>query len=186
MAAAVHRRRPGPPLPATTPRSRISARWVTSTELGPDAELLPRGPPATRMSATVLLLVLYAAGLVAAGAVVSRRVKGSADFFVAGRALPPRLVFVNLLAANIGAGSTVGATGLAYRYGASAWWWSGSAAIGCVVLGLVVAPRMHRLAATHGFFTVGDFLEWRYDRSVRGLVSLILCLGTLSILAGQL
>jgi len=96
------------------------------------------------------------------------------------------MVFVTMLAANIGAGSTVGATGLGYRHGLSAWWWSGSAAIGCLVLGLVVAPRMHRLAGAHGFFTVGDFLEWRFDRSVRVLVGAVLWLGTLSLLAGQL
>ena len=58
------------------------------------------------------------------------------------------MVFTTMLAANIGAGSTVGAAGLAYRQGLSAWWWSGSAAIGCLVMGLVVAPRLHR--AGHG------------------------------------
>ena len=45
---------------------------------------------------------------------------------------------------------------------------------------------MHRLASEHGFFTVGDFLEWRFDRSVRVLISGVLWLGTLALLAGQL
>jgi len=138
------------------------------------------------VSATVGLLLAYAALMVAAGAWVARRVRRSGDFFVASRSLPVGAVFATLLAANIGAGSTVGATGLGYRHGLSAWWWSGSAALGCVVLGLAVAPRLHALARQHGFFTVGDFLEWRFDRSVRVLVSAILWLGTLSLLAGQL
>lgn len=124
--------------------------------------------------------------LVAAGLWVSRRVRDSADFFVAGRRLGAGPVFVTLLAANIGAGSTVGAAGQGYLHGLSAWWWSGSAAIGCVLLGLVVAPRVHALAARHGFLTVGDFLERRFDRSVRVLVATLLALGSLSILAGQL
>jgi SSS family solute:Na+ symporter len=123
---------------------------------------------------------------VAAGAYVSRRVRRAGDFFVAGRSLPGGLVLVTLLAANIGAGSTVGATGLAYQHGLSAWWWSGSAAIGCLFLGLFVAPRIHRIAAERGLLTVGDFLETRFDRSVRVLVAAILWLGTLAILAGQL
>ena len=138
------------------------------------------------MTATHVLLLVYAALMVGAGLLVARRVKGSGDFFVASRSLPGSLVFVTLLAANIGAGSTVGATGLGYRHGLSAWWWSGSAAIGCLVLGLLVAPRMHRLAGEHGFFTVGDFLEWRFDRSVRILISAVLWVGTLALLAGQL
>ncbi len=132
------------------------------------------------------LLLLYSTALVLAGLWITRRVKTSGDFFVAGRALPGSMVFVTLLAANIGAGSTVGATGLGYRYGLSAWWWSGSAALGCVLLGLVVAPRLHRLAREHGFLTVGDFLEHRYDKTVRGMIAGVLWLGTLSILAGQL
>jgi solute:Na+ symporter, SSS family len=138
------------------------------------------------VTATLVLLLVYAALMVAAGLLVARRVKAPSDFFVAARSLPGSLVFVTMLAANIGAGSTVGATGLGYRHGLSAWWWSGSAAIGCLVLGLLVAPRMHRLASAHGFFTVGDFLEWRFDRSVRVLVGSVLWLGTLSLLAGQL
>jgi SSS family solute:Na+ symporter len=138
------------------------------------------------VSATVGLLLAYAGLMVAAGVWVARRVRRSGDFFVASRALPVGAVFATLLAANIGAGSTVGATGLGYRHGLSAWWWSGSAALGCLVLGLVVAPRLYGLAREHGFFTVGDFLEWRFDRSVRVLVSAILWLGTLSLLAGQL
>jgi SSS family solute:Na+ symporter len=137
------------------------------------------------VSLTLGLLLLYAAGLVAAGMLVARRVRTSGDFFVAGRRLPGSLIFVTLLAANIGAGSTVGATGLGYRFGLSAWWWSGSAALRCLVLGFV-APRIHRLASQHGFLTVGDFLEWRYDRATRGLIGLLLWFGTLLILAGQI
>jgi SSS family solute:Na+ symporter len=135
---------------------------------------------------TVLLLLVYAFALVAAGTWASRRVTSSSQFFVAGRSLSAGLVFSTLLAANIGAGSTVGATGLAYRHGLSAWWWSGSAALGCLVLGLVVAPRLYGLAATHGFLTVGDFLEWRFDRTVRVLIAAVLWIGTLALLAGQL
>lgn len=138
------------------------------------------------MSLTLALLLGYGAAMVAAGTWSARRVSRSSQFFVAGRSLSAGMVFSTLLAANIGAGSTVGATGLAYRHGLSAWWWSGSAAIGCLILGLVVAPRFHRLAAEHGFLTVGDFLEWRFDRSVRVLIAAVLWLGTLTLLAGQL
>jgi solute:Na+ symporter, SSS family len=138
------------------------------------------------VTATHVLLLVYAVLLVGAGLLVGRRVKAPGDFFVASRSLPASMVFVTMLAANIGAGSTVGATGLGYRYGLSAWWWSGSAAIGCAVLGFLVAPRLHRLAVEHGFFTVGDFLEWRFDGSVRVLIAGVLWLGTLALLAGQL
>ena len=67
------------------------------------------------------LLIAYAAAQVALGLWIGRRVRGAGDFFVAGRALGPGLLATTLLAANIGAGSTVGAAGLGYRDGLAAW-----------------------------------------------------------------
>lgn len=134
----------------------------------------------------LLILIAYAALMIVMGAVVSRRVRASSDFFVAGRGLGAGLIFSTLLAANIGAGSTVGAAGLGYRDGFSAWWWVGSAGIGSVILALTVGPKIWRLAKEHNLYTVGDYLELRYDRRVRGLMALLLWLASLTILAGQL
>ncbi len=135
---------------------------------------------------TLILLLAYSALLVGLGLWIGRRVRTSGDFFVAGRRLGPGLLFATMLAANIGAGSTVGAAGLGYRDGLSAWWWVGSAAIGSVVLAAWIGPRIRRLAAEHDLRTVGDYLELRYGRSVRGTVAALLWVGTLAILAGQL
>ena len=117
---------------------------------------------------------------------VGRRVHRSSEFFVAGRRLGPWLLFATMLTANIGTGSTVGAAGLGYRDGLSAWWWVGSAGLGSVVLAFWVGPLIRRLAAQHSFHTVGDFLEHRYGRSVRAVIALLLWIGTPAILAGQL
>lgn len=132
------------------------------------------------------LLIGYSAGLVALGLWIGRRVGDSATFFVAGRDLGPLLVFATILAANIGAGSTVGAAGLGYRDGLSAWWWVGSAGLGTLALAYWVGPRIWRIAREHDLYTVGDYLELRYGSSVRAIVAVILWLGTLAILAGQL
>ncbi len=132
------------------------------------------------------LLVLYSAAQIALGLYIGRRVRGAADFFVAGRRLNAPLLFGTLVAANIGAGSTVAAAGLGYRDGLSAWWWVGSAAMGSVVLGIWVGPAIRRLAAAHDLRTLGDFLEWRYDWRVRLAITVLLWIGTLAILAGQL
>src|SRR6185436_1974576 len=105
---------------------------------------------------------------------MGRKVKSTGDFFVAGRRLGPGLLFATLVAANIGAGSTVGATGLAYRDGLAAWWWVGSAGIGSLFLAFFVGPRIRRLAAEHDLHTVGDFLEFRYGGAVRGMVAALL------------
>src|SRR6185436_9656930 len=115
-----------------------------------------------------------AAVMIFFGAYLSRRVNQSSDFFVAGRSLNAGLIFSTLLAANIGAGSTVGATGLGYRDGLSAWWWVGSAGIGSLILAFTVGPKIWRVARERNLYTVGDYLEFRYDRRVRGLVAVLL------------
>jgi SSS family solute:Na+ symporter len=116
----------------------------------------------------------------------ARLVHGSGDFFVAGRKLGPGLIFTTMIAANIGAGSTVGAAGLAYRDGLSAWWWVGSAGLGSLVFAFCVAPRLWRVATDHNFYTTGDYLEYRYGTAVRCVAAVLVALGTLALLAGQL
>lgn len=134
----------------------------------------------------LLIILCYSAVQVAVGLWIARRVRGTGDFFVAGRRLGPGLLFATLLAPNIGVGSTVGAAGLGYQNGLAASWWVGSAGIGSVVLALWVGPRIWRVAAAHDLRTVGDFLEWRYDARVRAVIAVLLWIGTIAILAGQL
>lgn len=137
------------------------------------------------MTLSFALLIAYAALFIVLGVWIGRRAK-TADFFVGGRGFGPGLIFSTFLAANIGASSTVGATSLGFAEGLSAWWWNGSAGIGSLILAFSVGPRMWREATAHGDLTVGDFLERRYGRAVRGMVALLIWLGTLAILAAQL
>jgi solute:Na+ symporter, SSS family len=132
------------------------------------------------------ILIVYSVGIVGLGLWTARFVRNSGDFFVAGRRLGPGLVFTTMIAANIGAGSTVGAASLGFRDGISAWWWVGSAGLGSIVFATWVAPRLWRLASTHNFYTTGDYLEFRYGASVRGIATVLVGLGSLALLAGQL
>src|SRR5262249_2659267 len=88
----------------------------------------------SRAVSYLLIIVVYSAAQIALGVRVAGRVKGSSDFFVAGRSLGPGMLAATMIAANIGGGSTIGAAGAGYRDGISAWWWVGSAGIGSIVL----------------------------------------------------
>src|SRR5215467_10148281 len=138
------------------------------------------------MNLHLTILIVYSLALMALGLLIGRRVRGAGDFFVAGRGLGAGLVFSTMLAANIGAGSTVGATALGYANGFSAWWWVGSAGIGSIVLAFWIGPAIRRQAAAHQLRTVGDYLEHRYGSAIRALAAAILWIGSLFILAGQL
>ena len=119
------------------------------------------------MNLHLVVLIAYSVVLIAGGLWVGRLVRGSADFFVAGRSLGPGLLFATVMAANIGAGSTVGAASLGYQFGLSAWGWVGSAGIGTLLRASFVGPRIARLAAKHGFYPVGDVPYHRYGRALR-------------------
>ena len=138
------------------------------------------------MNLHLALLIVYSVGVIGVGIWTARFVRSSSAFFVAGRSLGPGLILSSMLAANIGAGSTLGATGLAYRDGLSAWWWVGSAGIGSLIFGAVVAPRLWTLAKEHDFYTTGDYLEFRYGPTVRGVATALVGIGSLVLLAGQL
>lgn len=143
-------------------------------------------PDAKPMNPFLMTLILYGLILALLGLALSGSVRKLTDFYVADRKLGPGLLGATILAANIGAGSTIGAASLGYTIGLSGWWWVGSAGIGSAILAFTVGPKIFELATRFRFLTVGDFLEYRYGREVRALVSILLWLGSLSILAGQL
>jgi SSS family solute:Na+ symporter len=132
------------------------------------------------------ILIAYAIALIVLGVWIGRRVRGSDEFFVGGRALGAGLIFATFLAPNIGAGSTVGATALAYHQGMAAWWWNGSAGLGSLVLAFWIGPRIWREATRLKLLTVGDFLEHHFGRRVRALAAVIIWMGSLFILCAQL
>ncbi len=131
-------------------------------------------------------IFIYAIILVALGAFIGRKAKSASDFFVAGRNFGTGLLFTSLIAANLGAGSTVGVTALAYTHGVSAWWWIGSAGIGSIILAFIVGPKIWRIARENNYYTLSDYLDARYSRTFSGIISFMMAAGTLALFAGQL
>ena len=131
-------------------------------------------------------IVFYALLLVAIGVYIGKRAKTASDFFVAGRKFNSGLLFTTLIAANLGAGSTVGVAALAYTHGLSAWWWIGSAGIGSMILAFIVGPKIWRIARENNFYTLSDYLDKRYSKFFSGVISLMMAVGTLALFAGQL
>ncbi|MBR1603425.1 MAG: sodium:solute symporter family protein [Synergistaceae bacterium] len=134
----------------------------------------------------ILFILGYAIFLLIIGAWAGRKVKSAEGFFVAGRKLGSGLLFTTLIAANLGAGSTVGVTALAYTHGISAWWWIGSAGVGSIILAFWVGPKIWRIAREQNFLTLSDYLDWRYSAAFRGLLSVMMSIGTLALFSGQL
>ena len=75
---------------------------------------------------------------------------------------------------------------MGFTSGISAAWWIIASAVGTFILAFVIGPKIWEIAKNNGFYTLGDYLEYRYNRYFRGLISLMMAIGTLAIFAGQL
>src|SRR3954469_10076450 len=107
----------------------------------------------------VAFLVLMALG----GLWVSRLIKDSDDFFVAGRELTPFILAATITASNLSMFHIVGMGGIAYKNGVSILWQNWTGDIALVLCGLFVLPIMRRLRIR----SVPEFLEMRYSRGLR-------------------
>jgi len=138
------------------------------------------------MNIYIVAIVIYCVALIIISYIASKKVKGGEDFMVAGRKLNSWLLFATLIGGNIGAGSTVGITGLAYKYGISAVWWMIMSGLGSVVLAYFVGPKIWELSTKYNLMTCGDFLDKRFSKKFKGVFSSMMLIGTLALFAAQL
>ena len=112
-------------------------------------------------------LSLYILATLVVGLYAGRRVKGSADFFVAGRRLGLLLATGTLAATWFGGGIVIGAASQAYRHGFMGVIADPFGAALCLFLaGFFYVRMMRRMGLT----TIAEFFERRYGREA-GLVA---------------
>lgn len=132
------------------------------------------------MSVYLAAIIVYLAGLAAAGFWWSKKVQTGDDFLVAGRSLPARVLIFTLLSTWIGSGSLFAGAGLGYRAGFPALWQSAGAWAGIALI-YFIAPRVRRIAQ----YTVPDILELRYGPAARVLGTITTVLAYTTIAAYQ-
>ncbi|HTL31141.1 MAG TPA: sodium:solute symporter family protein [Tepidisphaeraceae bacterium] len=112
------------------------------------------------------LVVGFLAAMAVGGLWISRLIKDSDDFFVAGRELTPFILAATITATNLSMFHFVGMGGIAYQNGVSIIWQNWTGCIALVMSGCLVLPIMRRLRIR----SVPEFLEMRYHRGLRTLV----------------
>ena len=75
-----------------------------------------------------VIFLVYLAGVLGFGIYLTRAVKSSGDYFLAGRRLPFFAIGMSIVVSDIGATDLIGLGGAGYRYGIAAanWDWIGS------------------------------------------------------------
>jgi len=123
------------------------------------------------MHINLIVLSVFALGMIGIGWLSSRRVRNAEDFFVAGRSLSTPLVAFSLFATWFGAETCLGVSGAVYSEGLS-----GARAdplgysLCLVLLGLVLARRL----VERRLLTLGDLYRQAYGASVEKMLVLVL------------
>lgn len=115
-----------------------------------------------------IIIALYLIGTLALGLIVGMRLKTGSDFFLAGRQLPWWAVGMSLVATDIGGTDIIGVGGAAHRHGLAVANFEWIGCIPAMIVGaFVFIPYFYRA----GVYTIPEFLEQRYNASVRAVLA---------------
>lgn len=130
----------------------------------------------------IAIIISYAIAVLGIGALVSRKIEDSDDYFLAGRNLGFGVIGFSLFASNISSTTLVGLAGEAYRTGIAIANYEWMAGLLFLFMAFVTAPVYFRNRLT----TVPEYLERRYDwRSRRYFSALTVFLSILVDTAGS-
>lgn len=139
-------------------------------------------------SLMLVIYILYLAVLLAVGFFTSGRARTVADYFLGGRKIGPWLTAVSSTASSESGWVVLGATGLVYADGLSAWWFMPGCLMGYLINWLFLAGRMRRHSKEHDSITVPDYIAYSFgDRSqlLRSVAVLIIFFSMLGYVAAQ-
>jgi solute:Na+ symporter, SSS family len=122
------------------------------------------------MTLDVLVLVLYALGMLALGWLGMRRSRNQEDYLVAGRNLGPAMYMSTMAATVLGGASTIGSVRLGYVHGISGLWLCATIGVGIIILNLLLAKPLIKLR----IFTVTQVLERRYNPLTRQVSAVVM------------
>jgi len=133
-------------------------------------------------SVELVVVLVYFAGLFGVGVFATRFIGDSTDFLLAGRRLGPVLATATLCATHFGGGFVLGSGEWGFTHGMTGIAFAAGVGFSLVLLGVVAARRMRRLA----MFTVPDYLEHRYSsRLLRLLGALLSLVAIIGIIGAQ-
>ncbi|MGH8382152.1 sodium:solute symporter [Pseudomonas sp.] len=122
------------------------------------------------MALDLIVVLIYAAAMLALGWYGMRKAKTHEDYLVAGRNLGPSLYMGTMAATVLGGASTVGTVKLGYVHGISGFWLCAALGLGIIALNLFLAKPLLRLK----IFTVTQVLEQRYNPMARQASAVIM------------
>ncbi|TKJ38452.1 symporter [candidate division LCP-89 bacterium B3_LCP] len=136
----------------------------------------------------LIIYIIYLAVLLTVGFLTRRRTKTVADYFLGGRKIGPWLTAVSSTASSESGWVVLGATGMVYANGLSAWWFMPGCLAGYLVNWLFLAGKMRQHSEDNQSITVPDYISYSFgDRlnTLRSVAVLIIFFCMLGYVAAQ-
>jgi solute:Na+ symporter, SSS family len=135
---------------------------MTIAQIAPGAANLNRG---ALSAIDYAIIAAYLLGMLVMGAVISTRVKGFKDYFLAGGALTTPLLVCTLVSSYYGIDVTFGTSESGFYYGVVAWFWYSLPYYFFIAFAaLVIAPRLKHYGQA---MTLSDVIEHHYGQGTR-------------------
>ncbi|MBU2510301.1 sodium:solute symporter family protein [bacterium] len=128
----------------------------------------------------IMVIAVFFICMLGVGIYAAKQIKNNTDFAIAGRSIKLPVLIGTLTGTAIGASSTVGTAGLAYKHGIVVAVIVGYS-IGLALFGFV-APIIRRI----GVWNIPDVLVLRYGNRMRLVFAVILVLGVIAVFGTQL
>ena len=135
---------------------------------------------------SIYLGLMIGLGVLARLRISKRDGESLSEFYLAGRSLGPLVLLLTLYATQYSGNTVVGYPAEASRLG-YAWIMSVSFMMAIIVVYLLYAPRLQRLARARGFVTPGDWVDYRFgSKPLSLLTNLLLVVSIANYLLAQL
>jgi SSS family solute:Na+ symporter len=136
----------------------------------------------------IIALACYLGLMIVVGVLarVQQKSESLSEFYLAGRSLGPLVLLLTLYATQYSGNTVVGYPAEASRLG-YAWIMSVSFMMAIIVVYLLYAPRLYKLARAKGFVTPGDWVDYRFgSRPLSFLTNILLVISIGNYLLAQL
>jgi Na+/proline symporter len=131
-------------------------------------------------SGSITFLLGYLASMILVGVAgkIASKERSMKDFYLGGAGFGVTILFLTMYATQYSGNSLIGFAGSAYRGG---WFFLVAVTFMMVIVGgyLMYAPRLYPLARKHGFITIGDYIQHRYNHTL--LTYLIIGIGIFAL-----
>lgn len=108
------------------------------------------------------------------------------DYFVGGRTMGHWHIGLSVVATDVGGGFSIGLGGLGFVMGLSGSWLLFTGLVGAWISGVLLIPKLSKLAVKHNLLSFPQFLEIKYNKKVSLIAGIVSAIGYLGFTSSQL